>query len=177
MIMNETVIDIKKLSQDEKAALAQRVYEKAYFYDGEYGSCPQAVLSAIQDELGDVISDDVIRSGHNLAGGGALLGGGTCGALVGGLMALSCKFGRPRKMFGKGAFMKSHEVGKTLTEFFLEKYGAVTCIGVQEKIFDRSYDLWDRKDYAAFDKAGAHTDKCPSVAGDTAKWAVELMME
>ncbi|HEQ79110.1 MAG TPA: C_GCAxxG_C_C family protein, partial [Euryarchaeota archaeon] len=95
--MNEPKADLNALNEKGRTELAQRAYELAYHYEGEYGSCPQAVLSSIQEVLG-IVDDEVIKSGHSLAGGAALSGQGTCGALVGGIMAISCRFGRPRSM-------------------------------------------------------------------------------
>ena len=40
----------------------------------------------------------------------------------------------------------------------------------------RSFNLWDREDYKAFLEAGGHTDKCPVVVGNAAKWAVEILL-
>ncbi|MBN2599441.1 MAG: hypothetical protein JXA75_02785 [Candidatus Thermoplasmatota archaeon] len=46
----------------------------------------------------------------------------------------------------------------------------------KKKIFGRSYDLLDKQEYAAFGDAGAHADKCPSVAGNVAKWTAEIIL-
>jgi len=51
------------------------------------------------------------------------------------------------------------------------------CKDVQRKLFGRSFNLLDPKDYAEFEKAGAHVDKCPSVSGNAAKWAAEIILD
>jgi hypothetical protein len=45
------------------------------------------------------------------------------------------------------------------------------------KLFGRTFNLMDSKDYEAFIKAGGHVDKCPSVSGNAAKWTVEIILD
>jgi C_GCAxxG_C_C family probable redox protein len=159
----------------KKEKLAQ-VYARAFEYEQKYGSCPQCVLAAIQDVLGG-IDDEVFKAGYALAGGVGLSTNGTCGALSGGVMALCCKYGRPRESFAKGRYLKCHWLAKKLYDRFVQEYGSCICHDVQKKILGRSFDMWDEHDYDEFGKAGGHTDKCPSVAGNAAMWAAEILLE
>lgn len=156
--------------------ILERVYSRAFEYEQKYGSCPQCVLAAVQDVVG-IVSNEVFRAGHALAGGVGLTTNGTCGALSGGVMALSCKHGRTRENFGKGRYLKSYQLGKRLYDRFVEEYGSCTCREVQERIFGRSFNMWDAKEYAEFERAGGHKDKCPSVTGNVAMWVAEILLE
>ena len=76
------------MSNDDKQALAEQAYQKALQYELSYGCCPQCVLATVQETVG-VVDDQTIKASHGLSGGGGLVGQGTCGALTGGLMAIS----------------------------------------------------------------------------------------
>jgi C_GCAxxG_C_C family probable redox protein len=158
-----------------KNELQEKAYRLAYDYDSKYGSCPQCVLAAIQETLG-CVSDDVFRSAYALAGGGGLAGDGTCGALAGGIIALSCKYGRERKDFA-GRKPKAFKLAKKLHDRFVQEYGGVTCRDVQKKLFGKSFNMWDAEEYREFERLGGHRDKCTSVSGNVAKWSVELLQE
>ena len=76
------------MGSEAKKTLGEQAYEKAVKYEMDYGCCPQCVLATVQETVGGV-DDQTIKASHGLSGGGALLGEGVCGALTGGLMALS----------------------------------------------------------------------------------------
>jgi len=159
-----------------KKELLEQVHRRAFEYEQKYGSCPQCVLAAIQDVFGG-IDDEVFKAGHALAGGVGLSTNGTCGALSGGVMALCCKHGRPRKNFANGRYLKSHQLAKRLYDRFVEEYGSCICRDVQRKLFGRSFNMWDSKDYEEFGRAGGHKDKCPNVAGNVATWVAEILLQ
>jgi len=159
-----------------KIKLTERAYTLAFEYERKYGSCPQCVLMAIQ-EVFDLKIDDVMKAGHALAGGVGLSGYGTCGALAGGIMALSFVHGRGRKDMGKGRFLKSFELAKRLYDKFVEEFGSCICRDVQKKIFGKAFNLWNAEEYEEFEKAGGHIDKCPDVAGKVARWVAEILFE
>ena len=159
--------------------LLEEIYDKAFDNERKYGFCPQAVLAALDDYF-DIVEDQVIKSIHALAGGGALCGDGTCGALIGGMVAISSVFGRKREEFGssnENNWTSSSWIAKKLRSRFINEYGSVICNDVQEEIMGRSFDLWDPKDYKCFEEAGAHEDKCTKVSANVAKWTAEILIE
>jgi C_GCAxxG_C_C family probable redox protein len=170
------------VTDEQREALLEDVYDSGFEYEREYGYCPQAVLAAIQDYFG-VIDDESIQAAHALAGGGALCGDGTCGGLVGGMMAISNQFGRRRDQFGEfedttgQELVRSSKLAKELRERFLDEFGSVICNDVQAQKLGRSYDLWDPEDFEAFEAAGAHDDKCPDVTGKSARWTAEVLLD
>jgi len=167
-------MDLKPENASED--VLQRVYEKAYAYEREYGCCPQCVLAALQDELG-VGSDELFKASHVLSGGGAVTTSGTCGALAGALLAVSSRHGRGRPDFANGAFMGSFKEGKRVIDAFVLEFGSPLCSEVQCSLMGRAFDMWDGRDFAAFEAAGGHTDKCTHVAGTAARIAAEILLE
>lgn len=155
---------------------ADKAYALAYEYEQKYGYCAQCVLAAIQDTF-DFVGDDVIKSAHALSGGLGGAGDGTCGALAGGVIAICCKYGRERKDFGRTPMKLPEELARRLHDLFIKEYGSPICRDVQKKIFGRSFNIWDPKEYEEFESAGAHIDKCPEVVGKVARWVTEILLE
>jgi C_GCAxxG_C_C family probable redox protein len=154
-----------------------KVYQRAFSYEARLGSCPQCVLAALKETLG-VGDESMFRASHGLTGGTSLSIQGTCGALAGGMMAISCLVGRTYQEFSEEQKKRVvFKYTKLLFDKFVEEYGSPLCCDVQEKIFGRSYQLLDKQEYEAFKKAGAHIDKCPRVAGNTAKWTAEIILQ
>jgi C_GCAxxG_C_C family probable redox protein len=161
---------------DSKEKLLKKAYDLAFKYEAERGSCPQCVVAAIYETLG-IGEPSTIQSADALAGGSALSTEGTCGALAGGLMAISLVVGRTYKDFSAGerkrrVFLYS----KKLYDKFIKEYGSIICKDVHKKLFGRPYKLLDPKEYAEFEAAGAYVDKCPGVSGTVARWAAEIIL-
>jgi len=152
------------------------VYHRAFAYEARLGSCPQCVLAALKETL-NVGDDAVFKASQSLAGGTALSSEGTCGALAGGMLALSLLVGRTYQEFSDGQKKRLvFKYTKQLYERFIAEYGLTLCCDVQKKLFGRSYNLLDKQEYEAFEKAGAHVDKCPSVSGNVARWTAEIIL-
>jgi len=160
------------MNSEEKQALAEQAYQKALQYELDYGCCPQCVLATIQETVG-IIDDGTIKASHGLSGGGGLLGHGTCGALTGGLVALSAKFGRDRDKLDKGRFINNFKKGKELAERFRAEFGGVTCEELQQKFTGRTYDMWQADQYKAFDDARGK--QCAHATGMVTKWVIEML--
>ena len=152
------------------------LYRRAFQYEARLGSCPQCVLAALKETL-DVSDDVVFKASQGLSGGTALSSEGTCGALAGGMLAIGLLVGRTYQEFSEGQKKRLvFKYTKQLYDRFVKEYGSPLCCGVQKKIFGRSYVLLDKEEYEAFEKAGAHVDKCTSVAGNAAKWTAEIIL-
>ena len=160
-----------------KEELLQQVYDLAFKYEAERGSCPQCVLAAIMETL-DVGDPETIKAIDAFAGGTALSTNGTCGALLGGLAAISSIVGRTYTDFSAGERRRRvFAYSKKLYDKFVEEYGSLICKDVHKKLFGRTFNLLDPKDYAEFEKAGAHVDKCPVVSGNVARWTAEIILD
>jgi C_GCAxxG_C_C family probable redox protein len=160
-----------------KQQLLQKAYDLGFHYEAQLGSCPQCVLAAVMETL-NVGDPATFQAADALAGGTALSSKGTCGALVGGLLAISSLVGRTYSDFqAKKRARRVFKYSKMLYDQFIEEYGSPLCCDVQTQLFGRSFNLMDKTEYAEFEDAGAHVDKCPSVSGNVAKWTVELIMD
>ena len=156
----------------DQQTLGEQAYEKALKYELDYGCCPQCVLAAVQETVG-IVDDQTIKASHGLSGGGALVGEGLCGALSGGLLALSAKYGRDRDKLDRGRYINNFKKARELTERFRAEFGGVTCRELQQKFTGRTYDMWDAGEYKAFD--AARGQQCAHATGIVTKWLVELL--
>lgn len=160
------------MDSDKKTALAEQAYHKALNYELAYGACPQCVLLSVQETLG-LVDDATIKAAHGLAGGGGLSGVGACGALSGGLLALSAKRGRARDKIDKGRFINNFNKGNELVERFRATFGGITCAELQQRFTGRTYDLWDDAQYRAFDQARGR--QCAHATGTVTRWVIEML--
>lgn len=160
------------LPKADKQHLAEQAARQAYEDEIQYGCCPQCVLKAVQSTLG-YVTDDTIKASHGLSGGGGLMGMGTCGALTGGLLALSAKRGRAHNQFEKGKFVGNFRLGQELVKRFREEFGGVTCEALQYRFTGQTYDMWDEQQYKAFSEARG--TQCADATALVTKWVVELL--
>jgi C_GCAxxG_C_C family probable redox protein len=160
-----------------KDDILEKAYSLAFKYEAERGSCPQCVLAALHETLG-VSDPKTIQAADAMAGGTSLSTEGTCGALVGGLLAIGSVVGRTYEDFSVGNRKRRvFQYSKKLYDKFILEYGSPRCKDIHMKIFGRTFNLLDPKDYAEFEKAGAHVDKCPVVAAKTARWAAKILID
>lgn len=156
----------------EKQALAESAYHKAMQYELDYGCCPQCVLATVQETVG-YVDDNTIKASHGLSGGGGLMGHGACGALTGGLMAISAKYGRERDKLDSGRGINNFKKSKELVERFQQEFGGTTCEELQKQFTGRTYDMWKADEYKAFnDSRGT---KCAHATALVTKWVVEIL--
>ncbi len=155
-----------------KQALGDEAYEKALKYELDYGCCPQCVLATVQETVG-IVDDQTVKASHGLSGGGGLLGEGVCGALSGGLLALSAKYGRDRDKLDKGRYINNFKKAKELTERFRAEFGGVTCRELQQQFTGRTYDMWQASEYKAFNDARG--TKCADATGTVTRWVAEIL--
>lgn len=160
------------MNSEEKQALAEQAYDKAVKYELDFGCCPQCVLATIQETVG-VVDDATIKASHGLSGGGGLVGQGACGALTGGLMALSSKYGRDRDKLDKGRYINNFKKNKELVERFRAEFGGITCEELQKQFTGRTYDMWKADEYKAFDDARGK--QCAHATGTVTKWVIEML--
>lgn len=156
----------------DKQEIAQTAFDLALKYELDYGCCPQCVLAAVQETVGGV-EDSVIKASHGLSGGGGLTGVGACGALTGGLMALSTRRGRDRDKLDRGRFINNFKKGQELVERFRSEFGGVTCEDLQQKFTGKTYDMWNAEEYKAFDQARG--EQCARATATVTRWVVEMM--
>ena len=160
------------MENDRRQLLGEQAYAKAMRYELDYGCCPQCVLATIQETVG-IVDDQTIKASHGLSGGGGLMGEGACGALTGGLMALSVRYGRDRDNLDRGRYINNFKKALQLTDKFRQEFGGVTCQQLQRKFTGRTYDMWSAAEYQAFDRARGQ--QCAHATGTVTRWVIEML--
>ncbi len=162
----------------DRESIVKQAFKLGFDYEKKYRGCSQCAIAAVQDALG-TRNDFVFKAGSGLATGGGLLRVGLCGGYSGGVMVMSSYFGRTREKFDDDREDKycSFNMAVTLYERYMEKYGSVICMDIHNKIFGRSFDLWNEEEKEAFEEAGAHADKCTTVVADASAWTTELILD
>jgi len=155
------------IARDE---MLDRIEESAFRYENSYHGCSQCVLLALQEHL-KIGNEATFKAASPLAAGVALMGD-SCGALLGGMMALGLAFGR-EKVEDFGALAASALKARALYERFQQEFGSCLCRDVMAAQLGRFYDL--ATEYEAFQQAGGY-ERCPRVVGKTARMAAELIL-
>jgi C_GCAxxG_C_C family probable redox protein len=150
--------------------LLNRIEETAYAYEHDYHGCSQCVLLALQEHL-KIGNEATFRAASPLAAGVALMGD-SCGALLGGMMALGLAFGR-EKVEDFGALAMSALKARALYARFQQEFGSCLCRDVMAAQLGRFYDL--ATEYEGFQEAGGY-ERCPRVVSKTARMAAELIL-
>lgn len=109
---------VKTTDIEEIRNMAADYYRRGDFY------CSEAIVKIIRDEFDLSLPDDVVAmaSGFPVGIGGA---GCTCGALVGGIMALGMLFGR--KLPGDPAVSNVMALAKELHDTFKKRHKSTCC--------------------------------------------------
>jgi C_GCAxxG_C_C family probable redox protein len=160
----------------------EEIGRRALEYD-KYSGCSQSVLLALQEafKIGDLES---FKAATVLSGGVARKGE-TCGALLGGLMALGLVLGRDNivdTQTYRDAMEPSDEIIKAFQERLQETFAfdepleTTICRDIQEKIYGEWFDLTDPVSYQAFLDAGGHGEEgCPLVCSVAAQVTAEKL--
>jgi C_GCAxxG_C_C family probable redox protein len=146
-------------------------------YERKYRSCGQCSVAAIQDALG-IRNDIAFKCASGLGAGIGKLCDGSCGAYVGSVLMIGLYWGRRRSKFDDDDENRrtADKLVVLLHDRFIREYGSVTCREIHDRLFGRRFDLWNDSDKAAFDAAGAHTDKCTSVVAKAASWTTGIIL-
>jgi C_GCAxxG_C_C family probable redox protein len=113
VIKLDKVIDLNKIR-----TTAEDYYRNLDFY------CSESIVKTIKDEFNLPLSDDIIKmaSGFPIGIGGS---GCTCGAVVGGVMAIGLFFGRTQPKDTK--VTKTMELANELHNIFKDRHKSLCC--------------------------------------------------
>jgi len=153
-----------------------KAFESGKQHEMKSGGCPQCTIAGIFEAL-DIENDDVFRAATGLADGVGLTGDGHCGALSGGVMAISYLFGRKKEDFGD--MIKQLDaciLSKKLHDQFVEKYGPCRCADIQTKFVGRFFNLYDPSEMKAAIEAGM-LDKCSTLVGEVARMTTKIILD
>jgi C_GCAxxG_C_C family probable redox protein len=167
-----------KNTTEQNARIIERALCLGFEYEKTIRGCCQCTIAAIQDAL-DIKDDAVFKAGSGLTAGGGLSCEGSCGGFTGGVMVMSSVFGRRREKWNDDKDEKdcAYQMAGALLDKFNQEYRSNVCRNIHRFIFGRDFDLMDVPDRDAFERLGAHVDKCTSVVGRAAAWATELILE
>jgi len=166
----------KELAKEE---LLDKVEEAASKCERELHGCGRCALSALMQyfELGDKTSTDLVLKAVLPLSGGIAQTRNTCGALLGGLMAIGMVC-FPGKL--EDATMEDIRAAMTLGRQYYRRFekevGNVRCFDIREVGLGRCFDTADPDEYDKFVKAGAY-DFCGRVCGKAARLAAESILE
>ena len=154
------------IADDRKTHIIKHAFSLGIEYEATIRGCCQCTIAAIQDAL-KIKNDGVFKAGSGLTAGGGVSCEGSCGGYVGGVMVMSSIFGRRRERWKNDQEEKdcAHSMAKSLMDMFNREYGSNICKSIQYSVFGREFDLRSVSDKEAFEKMGAHLDKCTYVVG------------
>jgi C_GCAxxG_C_C family probable redox protein len=155
-----------------KEEVLNRLEQKAGDYEERSGCCAQGCLLALQEEfnIGDRLT---LKAGTAMPG--VALRGETCGAVIGGLMAIGLAFGRESLDDPEG-FLRAIKQGRKFCRRFEQEFGSVNCRDVVKVQCGRSFDLADPQQAKEFEAMGGY-QKCRVPPGRAARFVGELIME
>jgi C_GCAxxG_C_C family probable redox protein len=133
-----------------------RTTAESYYRNGDF-YCSEAIVKTIKDEFGLPVTDDVIMmaSGFPVGMGGS---GCTCGAVVGGIMAIGLFFGRTQAKDTK--VTKTMELANELHNIFRERHKNLCC-----RILTKGMTLGSAE----------HMEQCISFTGEVAEEAAKII--
>lgn len=172
----------KKYQGLSRQELIDKAHELGYDFVKNSHSCSQSVLAAFHELLD--IDTAVVRASTSSCGGQAVRMLGTCGALIGGTMALDYFFGRPiedmshTKEVKLDSLMEAASIAGLLYDRFLKEYRAIYCALIQQQLFGRQFYNLDPDDAEKFGKALRESSpNCFDIIGNVARWTMEILID
>jgi len=159
-----------KTSREE---LLKKIENTAHYYEKEFHGCSRCVFKALQDYL-DLGDGTNLRASTPLAAGVAMRGE-TCGALIGGLLAVGIVTAK-EDLKDTNALNRSLAAGFRLAKKVEKEFGTTNCTKIQTDRLGRFYSLADPEQYEAFIKAGGYVE-CPKVVGKIARITGEFILD
>lgn len=174
---NEEIYKVKEIPPGTKEKILDIIAKSAYNNDRAYEGCTRSVLAALIEHLHLSTVEgakEVIKSSTALAGGICRMGE-TCGALIGGIMAIGLLVGSD-KLEEFEAYKQSMELSYELYNQFKKIYHSTRCYEIQEQVFGRSYDFKDKEESEAWYRDGGLYE-CPMVCATAARLAAKIIIE
>ena len=159
-----------KQSRDE---LLDKIEKAAHDYERDFHGCSRCVLKPLQDHL-DLGDDASLKASTPLAAGVAMRGE-TCGALLGGLLAVGIVTAS-EDLKDVNALTNSLASGFRLARIVEKEFGTTNCTKIQTDKLGRFYSLADPEQYKAFIEAGGYRE-CPKVVGKIARMTAEFILD
>jgi len=158
---------------ESRAELLDKIEKEAHDYEREFHGCSRCVLKPLQDNL-DLGDEASLKASTPLAAGVAMRGE-TCGALLGGLLAVGMATAS-EDLSDVDALTHSLAAGFRLARNVEKEFGTTNCTKIQTDKLGRFYSLADPEQYRAFIEAGGYRE-CPKVVGRIARMTAEFILE
>lgn len=156
-----------------RAELLDKIEKEAHDYERDFHGCSRCVLKPLQDNL-DLGDDASLKASTTLAAGVAMRGE-TCGALLGGLLAVGIATAS-EDLKDVNALTNSLAAGFRLARNVEKEFGTTNCTKIQTDKLGRFYSLADPEQYNAFIEAGGYRE-CPKVVGKIARMTAEFILD
>jgi C_GCAxxG_C_C family probable redox protein len=169
------------LSEAEREKMLNLISKKAGDYEEVSISCSQGTFCALQEEFQLGGGEDVIKAATFMPGIASRKE--TCGAVIGGLMALGLVFGRdrvnnpdPNTPEAMEQVLKFREKAWRFCEEFKKEFGSTMCGDIRPKIMGRDYNSMDPTERQQFlDDDGPR--KCRVPPETAARIAAKIILE
>jgi C_GCAxxG_C_C family probable redox protein len=158
---------------DSREELLDKIEKEAHDYERDFHGCSRCVLKPLQDNL-DLGDEASLKASTTLAAGVAMRGE-TCGALLGGLLAVGIATAS-EDLKDVNALTNSLASGFRLARNVEKELGTTNCTKIQTDKLGRFYSLADPEQYKAFIEAGGYRE-CPKVVGKIARMTAEFILD
>ena len=169
------------LSESPKEEIIDRVAKRAGDYEELFINCAQGTLAALQEEFNLGGGKDILKAATFMPG--LVSRRETCGAVIGGLMALGLAFGREKPSDpdyktpqGMSGYWKNKRKAWQFCEEFKKEYGSTMCGDICPKIMGREYDMMNPEEVKQFFEDGG-LKKCRVPPEKAARIAAEILLE
>jgi len=161
---------LEEISREE---LLDKIEEAAHNYEREFHGCSRCVFKSLQDHF-DIGDGPSVKASTPLAAGVAMRGE-TCGALIGGLLAVGMVTA-DEDLRDVNALNNSLAAGFRLARRVEKEFGTTSCTKIQTDKLGRYFSLADPEQYRAFIEAGGYVE-CPKVVGRIARITAEFILD
>lgn len=158
-----------------------RVSANAGDYEEESRNCAQATLAALVEEFDLDGGSDVLKAASFMPG--VASSRETCGALLGGIMALGLAYGRDslsnpdwKKPEVDEEWQRVRRKINGYCEAFRAEFGSISCSVIRPALMGRDYDPLDPEDRKQFAADGG-IQKCRFPPEVAARLAATLLLE
>ena len=161
------------LDNESRDELLDKIEKAAHDYERDFHGCSRCVLKPLQDHLN--LGDDASLKASTTMAAGVAMRGETCGALLGGLLAVGIATAS-EDFQDVNALTNSLASGFRLARIVEKEFGTTNCTKIQTDKLGRFYSLADPEQYKAFIEAGGYRE-CPKVVGKIARMTAEFILD
>jgi len=139
--------------------------------------CSRSAIYGLQSVF-DFIPDSLVKACASLAGGCGSASG-SCGAYASCLLAVGLKFNSTMDEEAENpeAFpTKTAAAFNKYRDLFRAEMGTTLCPEIQEKLFGRSYKLYEPEEVQEYLSLPGHAEKCAEVVGTATRLAAEMLL-